>query len=96
MTKAEKQHLGNVVDLGCIACRVLGYIGTPSEIHHIRHGMGGGQRNDSYHAIPLCATHHRNGPHGTAFHAGRQAFEARFGTELELLEKVKSLLGIHE
>lgn len=92
MKKSEKEHLAAVADLGCIACRLIGFIDTPAEIHHVRNGMGAGQRNDNFHVLPLCPTHHRYGPHGTAFHAGRRAFEARFGTEIELLEKVRELL----
>jgi hypothetical protein len=54
--------------------------------------MGLGMRNDYKNAIPLCPTHHRTGGHGVAYHAGRLAFEENFGSETELLEKVRSLL----
>ena len=88
MTKSEKEHLSKVASIGCIICRM------PAEIHHIRSGMGLGQRNSNFNAIPLCANHHRNGGYGIAFHAGRKAFEQKFGTELELLEKVKGLINV--
>lgn len=86
MTKAEKQYLNRVAELGCIICRM------PAEIHHLRTGVGLGMRNDYKNAIPLCHTHHRTGGHGVAYHAGRLAFEENFGSETELLEKVRNLL----
>ncbi len=89
-TKAEQEHMNNVAELNCIACRQLGHYDTPAEIHHLRTGMGMGQRNNHFMVIPLCPTHHRTGP--DAFHQSKKNFEARFGTELELLEEVKRLL----
>lgn len=86
MTKAEKQYINRVAELGCIICRM------PAEIHHLRTGMGLGMRNDYKNAIPLCPIHHRTGGHGVAYHAGRLAFEENFGSETELLEKVRNLL----
>ena len=92
MTKAEQRHLSAVAELGCIACRRMGYMDTPAGIHHIRAGMGMSQRNDNYHVLPLCGIHHQTGGHGVAIHAGQFTWEAKFGTELELLEWVNVLL----
>ena len=89
-TKAERNHLSKVAALGCIACRVIGYEGTPAELHHIRSGVGAGQRSDNYHVIPLCAHHHRHGDN--AIHQSKVNFENDFGTELELLETVNNEL----
>lgn len=86
MKAIERLHLSKVAALGCIIC------GMPPEIHHLRHGMGMGQRNNYLNAIPLCHKHHRTGGHGVALHAGQKTFEANFGTELELLEKVKAMI----
>lgn len=86
MRKAERAHLSKVADLGCIICRGI------AEIHHIRTGMGMAQRNTNFNVIPLCANHHRTGGYGIAFHAGKKAFEQKYGTELQLLEKLKGLL----
>jgi hypothetical protein len=36
--------------------------------------------------------HHQHGGYGVAFHAGKKAFEERFGTETELLEWLKARL----
>lgn len=85
-TKAEKEHLNRVAELGCIICH------QPAEIHHLRTGMGMAQRNSNFNVIPLCPLHHRTGGYGTAFHAGKKAFEQNFGSEEELLKRVKGLL----
>lgn len=81
MKAIERLHLSKVAALGCIICQ------SPAEIHHIRHGVGMGQRSSYKKAIPLCHSHHRTGGFGVALHAGQKTFEANFGTELELLEK---------
>ena len=90
MKKAEREHLSKVAALGCIACEQLGYSGTPAEIHHIRKGMGMGQRNDHFHTIPLCPYHHRQGP--DAVHVSPAAFVRKFGSEEFLLELVRQKL----
>lgn len=82
--------MAKVAALGCIACRKLGYMDTPAEVHHIRTGMGMGQRNSHYNTLPLCAHHHRHGK--DAIHQSRALFEKKFGTEMELLEEVNELI----
>jgi len=86
VSKVEKQYLDKVAALGCLICK------SPAEIHHLRMGMGMGQRNDYLHAIPLCPVHHRTGNYGTAIHAGQKAFEKNFGSEEALLNQVNKLL----
>ena len=93
-TRAELLHMTRVGRMGCIVCRNLGYGPTPAELHHPRANAGAGQKASHMDVIPLCPAHHRTGGHGVAFHAGRQAFENAFGTELELLAQVRALLGI--
>jgi len=92
-TAAEKRHMAAVARIGCIACKTL-QIFTPNvEIHHVRTGRGMGQRSDHFHVLPLCHAHHRTGGHGVALHAGQRTWEANFGTEAELLEQVRGILG---
>jgi len=89
LTQAESDYLDRIAGQGCCACRfVLGYHDTPAEIHHIRDGQGGAQRAPTYETLPLCPLHHRTGGHGVAFHGGKKTWQAKFGTERELLEKV--------
>jgi hypothetical protein len=88
-TKAEKKHYDKIAQLGCSLCRfVLGYSGTPCEIHHIRRA---GKRSNAP-VIGLCPEHHRGnaGVHGM----GRKAWERQFNiTEEELLEKTEDLIN---
>lgn len=90
-TRAEREYMGQVANLGCALCRHLGYGATPAEVHHPRHGTGMGKRAAHTDAVPLCYEHHRGntGIHGL----GRKAFEREYGiTELDLVEKTKQLL----
>lgn len=82
-TKQERAYMSAQADAGCILCRHLGYGATPAEIHHLRSGMGAGQRNTNLMTIPLCPEHHRG---NTGFHGlGRRAFERAYGiTEMDL------------
>lgn len=87
MTNDEKEYQRRVREIGCIICE------RPASIHHIRAGVGVGQKSGEYDVLPLCPDHHQHGGYGVAFHAGKVAWECAFGTERELLKKVKELLG---
>lgn len=55
-----------------------------------------GQRPDHSKAIPLCFAHYSAQsplPFGHAIHKGQKTFEARYGTEVELLARTRELLG---
>lgn len=93
-TKAEREHLGRVAALGCIACEVIGYEGTLAECHHITSTSGLGGRATHYETIPLCPIHHRLGNTGEAVHAGVKSWEEKFGTQKELLAIVNQRLGL--
>jgi hypothetical protein len=92
MTKSERERLDAVAALGCIVCRNLGNFDSPAAIHHMRTGMGMSQRNDAWHALGLCLSHHQTGGIGVAFHASPRLWQARYGTETELLEQTNNLL----
>ena len=85
MTKREKAYMDRVASLGCVVCRNLGHGATPAQIHHIRAGQGLSQRAPNTLVIPLCPSHHTDGGKGVAIHSGQQAFEAIYGSELDLL-----------
>ena len=89
-TKLEREWMGRVAALSCIVCRNEGLGDTPAMVHHIGNGTMG-KRASNYETIPLCSEHHQ---HGIAVHAGRKAFEARYGTEQELLEQTRRELGL--
>jgi hypothetical protein len=92
LTKDERKYLSRVADLGCYVCTLIGYEGTPAEIHHMRSGVGKGQRASHLDVIPLCPFHHRGngGIHGM----GLRAFEREYGiTEKEMVEQVRLVLS---
>lgn len=83
-TKAQKARMAAIAELGCIICQ------SPAAIHHTGTHMGGGRNHDCI--LPLCGFHHQTGGYGNAIHAGKKAWEDRFGTESELMQKVEKLL----
>jgi len=91
-TKKEKEYFEKLVEFGCVVCKKDIGVYTQPSIHHIREGMGIGQRNSTENCLPLCPMHHQHGGYGVAFHAGKKAFEERFGTEAELLKWLKARL----
>ena len=88
-SKSEKIALNKIAELGCILCSsILGFEGTPAELHHIRRY---GNVRAASPVIPLCPEHHRgnSGVHGL----GHKGFAAKWGiTEEELLERVNQRL----
>lgn len=82
-TKAEKAHMDRVAQLPCIVCGDE-YVC----VHHALTGAGG--RRNHMAVLPLCHNHHqgREGIHTI----GRKAWQAKYGHEIELLERVKKLL----
>lgn len=83
-TKAQKRWMGKVAELGCIVCRNAGFGPTPAQVHHLREGQGGAQRANDFLTIPLCPAHHDG---KDSIHKDRQMFQARYGTELDLLSQ---------
>ena len=83
-TKAEKEFMAKVKELPCIVC---GYY--PVDCHHITEG---GRRLGNMYCLPLCFDHHE----GQIFSIGnhKKSFIKKYGTELELLEKVYKKLGM--
>ena len=78
-TKAEREHMSKVASLGCLVCQM------PTQLHHIRPiGLGIGMRSSHYQTIPLCREHHQG---QFSIHNCKEQFEARYGTEHEMLQK---------
>lgn len=83
MTRRER-YTDKVARHGCMVC------GSPAAIHHVRrHGIP----RDKAPIIPLCGAHHQTGGRGVAIHAGRETFEANFGSELEMVERIINIYG---
>jgi hypothetical protein len=93
--KARLAHFARVAALGCIACLIDGYPGTPPELHHPRANAGMGQKAPDTDVLPLCHRHHRgtDHPRTPSIHLDRLAFIERYGSETELLARVRAMTG---
>ena len=91
MTKDEKKRLNQIAELGCILCsEILGFEGTPSELHHVRRY---GAKRATSPILPLCPEHHRNG-NDSLHRLGVRGGENKWGISCErLLERVDERLG---
>ena len=92
-TAEDKRWIEAIVDFGCIACCLDGYPGTPPCVHHI---VDFGRRMGHRFSLPLCPGHHQHDSTSgkIALHPGRsKAFIAAYGTELQLLHRLETLLG---
>ena len=69
-----------VAALPCVACGAAG----PSLVHHIREGVGMGQRSSNYLVLSLCPECHQG---SFSVHSSRQQFQDVYGSELQLLAK---------
>lgn len=77
--------MARVAALGCIVCFKFRFCFTPADAHHL---LSGGRQISNRHVIPLCVPHHRSGLNTeevVSRHPWRREFEARYGTEQELL-----------
>jgi hypothetical protein len=95
-TKDEARYMAAIVELGCIACRIDGHEPRPTAVHHI---LSGGLRMGHLFTLPLCDPGHHQG--GQQFglvsrHPNKTQFEARYGSELELLARVKVDAGFFD
>lgn len=91
MTKAEKTHKAQLVELGCMVCRSeFGITDSPVQLHHLR--TGGWGKGDYTTLIPLCYEHHMgdSGIHGM----GTKAFERRYGPQSRMLSEAINLMQI--
>ena len=89
-TKDEKQWLNKLSEFGCCICKRYHDVidAPPANRHHIREGVGLGEKSSSYLCIPLCHYHHQSGPAGKAFHASPKQWIKAYGKESEMLEWV--------
>lgn len=94
-TKMEREWMEAAVRYGCLACILDGYEPRPTAYHHI---VAGGRRLGHLYGIGLCDPgHHQNGePFGLlSVHPYKARFEAKYGTQLQLLAELKKRLGIY-
>jgi hypothetical protein len=93
VNKDQKRLQDAVRALGCIVCLGQG-VDSPAEIHHI---LSGSRRIGEDSVLGLCQIHHRGQiktAEAVSRHPWRREFEARYGTEDELLTKTRELCGV--
>lgn len=96
-TKQEKIRINRLKqEIGCICCLLRFNIQTrPVEIHHI---VRGNKRLGHWYTLPLCRDHHQGTGTGmwTSIRAGRKAFRAIHGDELDIWLKVQHMLNLDD
>lgn len=90
MTKSERQENEAIVRHGCAVCRQHFGVYSEPEIHHVRR-MGTSKKREKSPKIGLCFRHHR-GPYGVGIHSGREEWESRYGSEIDMAEEVMAAL----
>jgi hypothetical protein len=83
MTKDEQEFHNKIARLGCCACFKDGIINTYVSIHHIE---GRTKKGAQMKVLALCADHHQTGgEEAPAIHPWKARFEAKYGTQEDLL-----------
>ena len=96
-TADEARFMDAIAELGCVACRKDGWENLDVSVHHID-----GRTKPGAHllVLPLCAGHHQAGtganPTLIAVHPDKARFEARYGTQRELLAQCVAMLTNNE
>lgn len=92
-SKSEKALHSRMASLGCIACRKDGIFNSLVSIHHID---GRTKPNAHKQVLPLCGPHHQHDDTDQAgrigVHPYKARFEARYGTQAELLAECMALI----
>jgi Recombination enhancement, RecA-dependent nuclease len=94
-TAEETRFMDAIASLGCVACAKDGWYSPVVSIHHIA-----GRTKPGAHmfVLPLCGPHHQQDdadPMGRiSVHGNKARFEAKYGTQYELLAAAKERLGL--
>lgn len=90
--KSEKLYWSRLVSVvGCIACRIDGITNNHVSIHHID---GRTKPGAHMNVLPLCDRHHQTGgEEAPAVHPWKRRFEAKYGTQEELMAKCDEILN---
>lgn len=96
-TVEEARWMDAIVGHGCIACDLDK--GPPRPAVAVHHILRGGQRIGHLFTLPLCDPgHHQNGEQFglVSRHPWKARFEAKYGSEMELLAMLKQRLGFFD
>lgn len=89
----ERAWMDAIVAYGCVACHIDGHGFTPPAVHHI---LRAGRRIGHLFTLPLCDPGHHQGGQSKGVvsrHPWKAKFEAKYGTEVELLASLRSTLS---
>jgi hypothetical protein len=90
-TEAEVKLHDKVAQLGCICCRIDGFEQLWVSIHHCNGRTRPGCHED---VLPLCSAHHvKEDPDILAVHGDKRAWVAKYGKEIDLVEKIMYEIG---
>lgn len=92
-TVAERAWMDAIVRYGCIACWIDGSGHRPAAVHHI---LRGGVRLGHLFTLPLCDPGHHQGGEALGLisrHPWKARFEKKYGTEIELLARLRAAIG---
>jgi hypothetical protein len=94
-TAEEERFMSAVASLGCLACAKDGIENPWISIHHID---GRTKPGAHFLVLGLCAPHHQQDDSDAmgrvSVHGRKAQFEARYGTQYELLAEAKTKLGL--
>lgn len=95
MKSSKSDHFAKVAALGCVLARRWGHeCGGRTTCHHPigAEWRGMGQKAPDDAVIPLCENHHQHSRN--AIHLmGKKPWEAKYGTQRELLEAMRKLIA---
>lgn len=87
-----KEYYAKVAAVGCVV-KVNGRrCARPAIVHH-KTGAGMGRKSDYMDTMALCPYHHNQAPFGECVHSGTKSFEEKYGTQDELIERTRGLIG---
>lgn len=81
--RAAMEYMHAVKGLPCVIC---GHP-TPSDAHHIISERFGSRKSSDWDVIPLCKSHHQDGPE--AIHNGKASWQAKHGLDTSYVERVR-------
>jgi hypothetical protein len=94
-TAEERCFMDAIGSLGCLACAKDGVVNPWISLHHIQGRTAPGAH---FLVLGLCAPHHQQDDSDPmrrlSVHGHRTQFEAKYGTQLELLAEAKQKLGL--
>lgn len=92
-TAEEARFMDAIGALGCVACRKDGRINQMVSIHHID---GRTKPGAHFLILPLCGPHHQQDDTDLrgriSLHGRKATFQARYGTERELLAECVAMI----